>query len=164
MIDEYESDPPCEKHAGIILDALQDYLDQVKNMTSYGTAMTSAETALVPVRSLRRRIRFLCQFLIKYIVAHAAHYYDSYQMLGDIAIGLATQGAINQANANITLMLAGDPPKSLVTAPNTVGFQNAYNDLFYPTDVDSSKKAIAYIPAMSQITKQYVASKVRCPR
>lgn len=90
-------------------------------------------------------------------------------MLGDIAIGLATQGAINQANANITLMLADDKPLQILeTAPDTDDYRKAYNDLFYSQDTakytEYSKQSLAYIPAMSQITKQYVASKVRYSR
>lgn len=43
--------PPCEKWQSDIKNALVNFLADVKNMTNYGSAMTTASMSLVPVRA-----------------------------------------------------------------------------------------------------------------
>mmetsp|Transcript_8548 Transcript_8548/g.12385 ORF Transcript_8548/g.12385 Transcript_8548/m.12385 type:complete len:1568 (+) Transcript_8548:167-4870(+) len=125
-----ESPPNCPKYKSEILKAMTSYLDDVKNMTNYGSAMTTEEVSLVPI-------------------------------LGNIATGLATQVAIEQASANITATTTCKTATCLAPGITTApyDYQSVFVALFYSPYVSATETVLAYIPSVSLLNKQYVASK-----
>lgn len=76
--------------------------------------------------------------------------------MGNIAVGIATQAAIANANKEINGMLHPSDP-TIVTAPSS--YQSFYQEIFYSKYPDLSDTIIAYSPALSLAQQQYTAAK-----
>lgn len=77
--------------------------------------------------------------------------------MGNIAVDIATQEAIANANQEISGMVNPTEPTTIETAPEV--YQYVYEEIFYSTYTDVSKAILAYSPASSLAQQQYIASK-----
>jgi len=76
--------------------------------------------------------------------------------LGNIATGLTTIAATNQAAKNISALISNTAAPAIATAPNT--FQSTINDYYQKRFHNDTQYILAYPGASSYLMQQYTAS------